>query len=47
MTEWEIEFARLISEIHRETEMDLIGMMVDGGVRVRDIDPITVEHERL
>jgi hypothetical protein len=29
------EFVRLLSRIQREMEMDMIGMMVTGGVRVR------------
>lgn len=47
MTRWEVEFARLLSSIQREMEMDLIRQMTDKGVQVRDFDPITVEQERL
>jgi hypothetical protein len=47
VTKWKVGFAWLLSDIQQETRMDLIGMMTDSGVQVRDIDPITVERERL
>ena len=48
-TKWEIEFARLLSEIQRlATDVDLIAIMTEhGGVEVRDIDPITLRQESL
>jgi hypothetical protein len=48
-TRWEVEFAWLLSSLQGETRMDLIRFMTDpdGGVVVREIEPITVELERL
>ena len=40
MTEWEIEFARLLGDLQQEDEMDLIATMTAAGVKVRGFDPL-------